>query len=60
MAPLASLDHLAGTIVGARKEVMADAGHHPMFEQADAFNALVRGFFHDVRPSDEQERDAVY
>jgi pimeloyl-ACP methyl ester carboxylesterase len=60
MAPLASIDHLAGAIADARTEVMADAGHHPMFERADAFNALVCGFFDDVRPSDEQERDAVY
>jgi pimeloyl-ACP methyl ester carboxylesterase len=60
MAPAASLGHLAGVIVGARKEVMADAGHHPMFERPEAFNALVRGFFEDVGQSDEQKRDAVY
>jgi pimeloyl-ACP methyl ester carboxylesterase len=60
MAPAASLDHLASMIVGARKEVMTDAGHHPMFERPEAFNALVRGFFQDVRRSDEQKRDAVF
>jgi pimeloyl-ACP methyl ester carboxylesterase len=60
MAPAASLDHLAGVIVGARKEVMAEAGHHPMFERSEEFNALVCGFFEDVRQSHEQKRDAVY
>lgn len=60
MAPAASLDHLAGVIVGARKEVIADAGHHPMFEQSEAFNALVCGFFEDVRRSHGKQRDAVY
>jgi pimeloyl-ACP methyl ester carboxylesterase len=60
MAPAASLDHLASVIRGARKEVIADAGHHPMFERPEAFNALVRGFFEDVRQSHEQKRDAVY
>jgi pimeloyl-ACP methyl ester carboxylesterase len=60
MAPAASLDHLASMIVGARKEVVTDAGHHPMFERPEAFNALVRGFFQDVRRSDEQRRDAVF
>jgi pimeloyl-ACP methyl ester carboxylesterase len=58
MAPAASLDDLASAIVGARKEVMAEAGHHPMFERPAAFNALVCGFFQEVRP--EEERDAVY
>jgi pimeloyl-ACP methyl ester carboxylesterase len=56
----ASVDHLAGAIVGARKAVLADAGHHPMFERPEAFNALVRDFFQDVRRSHEHKRDAVY
>jgi pimeloyl-ACP methyl ester carboxylesterase len=60
MAPLASLDHLAGAIADARKEVVADAGHHPMFERPEAFNAVVRGFLHDVGWPDEQRNDAVY
>jgi pimeloyl-ACP methyl ester carboxylesterase len=58
MAPAASLDDLASAIVGARKEVMAEAGHHPMFERPEAFNALVCRFFQDVRP--EENRDAVH
>jgi pimeloyl-ACP methyl ester carboxylesterase len=57
LAPAASLDDLASAIVGARKEVMAEAGHHPMFERPEAFNALVCRFFQDVRP--EENRDAV-
>jgi pimeloyl-ACP methyl ester carboxylesterase len=60
MVPAASLDHLASVMVGARKEVLADAGHHPMFERPEAFNALVCGFFQDVRQSHGQKRDAVY
>jgi pimeloyl-ACP methyl ester carboxylesterase len=58
LAPAASLDDLASAIVGARKEVMAEAGHHPMFERPEAFNALVCRFFQDVRP--EENRDAVH
>jgi pimeloyl-ACP methyl ester carboxylesterase len=52
LVPLASMKHVGAAIAGARRVIMSEAGHHPMFERSDAFNALLRSFLHDVGSAD--------
>jgi pimeloyl-ACP methyl ester carboxylesterase len=44
----ASLKYYAGTIPGARYEMLPAAGHIPMFECPVAFNSLLRSFLDEV------------
>jgi pimeloyl-ACP methyl ester carboxylesterase len=46
---LTSIDRVAAAIPGARYEIMPDAGHNPMFEHPEAFNALLRSFLEEFR-----------
>jgi len=48
LVPAASLHYVSASLSGARQHVLANAGHHPMFEQATAFNALLQRFLWDV------------
>jgi pimeloyl-ACP methyl ester carboxylesterase len=48
LVPVASLDYVADRIAGARRELMPDAGHHPMFECPDEFNDLLCTFLQAV------------
>ena len=43
--PPATIADAAARVPGARVEQIADAGHSPYFEQPEAWNALVRGFW---------------
>jgi pimeloyl-ACP methyl ester carboxylesterase len=45
---LAASDYMAAKIPGARKVVIADAGHSANIDQPDAFNAAVLGFLEDA------------
>ena len=44
ITPLALGHEIAAVIPGARLITMADAGHNPMWERADLFNARVLPF----------------
>jgi pimeloyl-ACP methyl ester carboxylesterase len=56
LVPVASLNYVAAGIAGARREIMPEVGHHPMFERPEAFNALLRGFLLDVGSPDQREK----
>ena len=45
---IAASDYMAAKIPGARKVVIADAGHASNIDQPAAFNAAVTGFLHDA------------
>ncbi|MFY1621026.1 alpha/beta fold hydrolase [Micromonospora sp. WMMD736] len=57
LVPVASLEDVADAIPGARWEIMPDAGHHPMFEQPEVFNALLIEFLAEVRSLDEKYQE---
>jgi pimeloyl-ACP methyl ester carboxylesterase len=46
---LTSIGHVAAAIPGARYEIIPDAGHNPMFERPETFNALLRSFLGEFR-----------
>jgi pimeloyl-ACP methyl ester carboxylesterase len=45
---LAASDYMAAKIPGAKKVVIADAGHAANIDQPEAFNAAVLGFLHET------------
>jgi pimeloyl-ACP methyl ester carboxylesterase len=42
--PVTSLNYVAAGTAGARRGVLPEVGHHPMFERPEAFNALLHSF----------------
>jgi len=56
IVPVTSLERVAAAITGARCEIIPHAGHHPMFERPDVFNAVLRNFLEELRQADQSEQ----